>query len=576
MKIFFTFLMAFSLLSSTLFAQTIVGTDAENKNVVLEEFTGIHCVYCPDGHEIAQGIQNNYPEDVVLINIHTGGYAEPGTGEPDYRTEWGAAIAGQSGLLGYPAGTVNRHLFPGLSQGSGTAIGRFNWSVAANQTLGETSYLNVGLNATIVTSTRQLVVEVEVYYTGDSPESTNFLNVAILQNNIHGPQTGGGSGNNYNHMHMLREMLTGQWGIEISETSAGSLFSKTITYEIPEDYIGVEVVLDNLDIVAFVTETHQEIESGNSAGDITMISSNEYDAAILANLIPQTVCSDIITPVAEMKNYGSVNLTNLDIYYSINGGDEILYQWTGNLLQGESTEIALPAVDYIPTDNNNISIRCELPNGETDELPQNDYLSKDFEGSQSYPENCYFIVLITDNAEEITWSITDDNGTVVTDGGPYTSNGLKVHSFSFPYDGCFNLTVNDATGSGLMGKPYSILSEDEEVLWSGDDFTYSTNVELAHGMVVDINDVTFANDVEINPNPITNNANIVFNLYEKSDVNIAVFDILGHSVMNLYQGEMLSGKKNLNINVSDLNEGIYFVKLQMGSDVVTKKVVVTK
>ena len=51
-------------------AQNIVGTDPENKNVILEEFTGIHCTYCPQGHQIAQGIQNSNP-GVVLINIHT-------------------------------------------------------------------------------------------------------------------------------------------------------------------------------------------------------------------------------------------------------------------------------------------------------------------------------------------------------------------------------------------------------------------------------------------------------------------------------------------------------------------------
>tara|TARA_R100000353_G_scaffold89061_1_gene65941 strand:- start:21688 stop:21831 length:144 start_codon:yes stop_codon:yes gene_type:complete len=29
------------------------------------------------------------------------------------RTNWGAAIAAQTGLSGYPSGTVNRHVFSG-------------------------------------------------------------------------------------------------------------------------------------------------------------------------------------------------------------------------------------------------------------------------------------------------------------------------------------------------------------------------------------------------------------------------------------------------------------------------------
>ena len=576
MKIFFTFLTLFSLLSSAVVAQTIVGTDPENKNIVLEEFTGIHCGFCPDGHVIAQEIQNNYPEDVVLINIHTGGYAQPNAGEPDFRTEWGAAIAGQSGLLGYPAGTVNRHLFPGLSQGSGTAIGRFNWANASNQFLAEPSYLNVGCRATIITSTRQLLVEVEVYYTDDSPQLTNYLNIAVLQNNILGPQSGGGAGSNYNHMHMLRELLTGQWGVEITETTTGSLYSKTIVYEIPDNYNDVDVILEDVDIVAFVTESHQEVVSGISAGDIIMITSKDYDAGILASLIPQTVCSGEITPIVEMKNYGLINLTSLDIFSSINDGEEIYYPWTGNLVQNESAEISLPTVNYTPTDNNIINVRCELPNGEIDELPQNDYYAKDFEGSQTFPENCYFIILISGNTEEITWSITDDTGLVIEEGGPYTSTGLKVHPFSFPSEGCYNLTVNDATGSGLMGKPYSLVNEAQEIIWAGGDFTYTTNVELAYDIIIDINETLSSNNISIYPNPITNIANIEFSLLKNNDVSIAIYDILGKNIKNLYQGEMMSGANNVQMNVSELNEGIYFVKLQINNQIITKKIVIRK
>ncbi|MDX1351042.1 MAG: hypothetical protein R3279_12370, partial [Putridiphycobacter sp.] len=57
------------------FAQLPVSTMPDNKNVVLEEFTGITCVFCPQGHAIANTIAANNPGDVVLINIHTGGYA---------------------------------------------------------------------------------------------------------------------------------------------------------------------------------------------------------------------------------------------------------------------------------------------------------------------------------------------------------------------------------------------------------------------------------------------------------------------------------------------------------------------
>jgi hypothetical protein len=45
-------LFIFLLTSTLVLAQTIVSTSPENKKIVLEEYTGIHCTYCPDGHEL--------------------------------------------------------------------------------------------------------------------------------------------------------------------------------------------------------------------------------------------------------------------------------------------------------------------------------------------------------------------------------------------------------------------------------------------------------------------------------------------------------------------------------------------
>src|SRR5690625_7333412 len=76
------------------------------------------------------------------------------------------------------------------------------------------SYLNMAVEATLDIDTRELTVHVEAYYTGDSPKSTNRLNVALLQNNTLGPQAGGGMGNEYVHMRRLVDLLTGQWRSE--------------------------------------------------------------------------------------------------------------------------------------------------------------------------------------------------------------------------------------------------------------------------------------------------------------------------------------------------------------------------
>jgi len=566
-----------SLLAFTvsLFAQTIVGTDPENKNVILEEFTGINCPNCPAGHVIGQAIYDAHPDDVVLINIHTGFYANPSGSQPDYRTEWGAAIAGQSNLAGYPAGTVNRHLFPGWGQNTGgTAMSRNYWTTASNQMLAQPSYLNVGVEAIIVSSTRQLVVNVEVYYTDNSPAGSNYLNVAVLQNNIIGYQSGGSS--NYNHKHMLRHLLTGQWGVPITETTQESLYAGTFTYELPEDYRDIEVVLENLDVAAFVTQTHQEAISGNLA-DITIVESYDYDAAVNFVNIPQTACSGEMSPIVLLKNYGVIDLTSLDFAYSINGGEPATFSWTGNLAQNETEEVTLPMIAYDATDNNIVDISCESPNGEADELPQNDYFSADIPGSQTFPTDCYFGVQTLGNPEDITWSITDMDDVVIIDGGPYDTPGLQLAEFSFPETGCYTLTLNDASGEALSGGFYIMTDSDTELIWTGEDFTGITvTAEFAHGMIVDVEEIIIADNITIYPNPVTRTANIEFTLNNQSNMKITVLDMLGKSAISLYEGIMNSGQHRIQLDASNLAQGIYFVKLQSNNEIITKKIMISK
>ncbi len=307
-----------------------------------------------------------------------------------------------------------------------------------------------------------------------------------------------------------------------------------------------------------------------------MVTSNNYDAAIFSTIVPQTACSDELTPVVNLKNYGVIDLTSLEFYYTVNDGDAVAFSWTGNLAQNESEYVTLPILTYTPTDNNIINIWCELPNGEADQLPQNDDYNQNIVGSQNFPENCSFLLLVLENPEAITWSISDENGTIVAEGGPYSNNGFKIHPFSFPETGCYDLTLSDATGMGLSGNLYVIADENDDILWTGGEFTYTATANLAHGITVDINETLSSDDISIHPNPVAATANIEFSLANNSDVNIAVFDILGKKITNLYDGEMSMGLQNITWDVNELNNGVYFVKIQMNNQVVTKKIMVTK
>ncbi len=343
-------------------SQTIVDTLPQNKNVVLEEFTGIHCGFCPDGHKISEQIAAANPNDFFAINIHVGSYATPSAGEPDFRTQWGTAISGQSGLTGYPAGTVNRHLFAGMSQGTGTAMSRSNWSTATTQTIAQPSYVNLAASADINLATKEMTLLVEGYFTGTGAPASMKLNVALLQNNIEGPQSGSSANpsqvlpnGNYNHMHMLRDLLTGQWGISIDTTAQGTFFSRSFTYQIPTAITNIPVELADLEIIVFIAEGNQEIVTGNKAviNYITPPGVFNVDMKIENKTTTPGLCDVSVTPKVLITNTSTTNTADtFNVEYTMNGGTAVSQLYTSSpLAPGDTMTVSFPSINITEMSN---------------------------------------------------------------------------------------------------------------------------------------------------------------------------------------------------------------------------------
>ena len=256
------FLFAFVGFTQYVNSQTIVSTAPSNRCVVLEMFTGGYCQFCPDAHRRSDSLCTTNPDSIFDIRIHWGTYA------PDFNTQWGYALANNGyDLLYYPSGSINRHKFIGTDY----YMLRQYWPDYSDSILQSLSPVNIAATASINSTTRMLTVNVELYYTGNSSMSTNYINVALLQNNIIGNQQGGivyypdmvDSGGLYRHMHILRHLLTGQWGDAVNTTTAGTFVSRQYTYAIPDTI--VDVAVDNLcdlEVIAFIAEGHREIITG--------------------------------------------------------------------------------------------------------------------------------------------------------------------------------------------------------------------------------------------------------------------------------------------------------------------------
>lgn len=84
------------------------------------------------------------------------------------------------------------------------------------------------------------------------------------------------------------------------------------------------------------------------------------------------------------------------------------------------------------------------------------------------------------------------------------------------------------------------------------------------------------NNVNVYPNPITNNAIVDFNLAEANNVSIVLVNTIGQVVITTDLGKMNAGAQNYSLNASSLSNGLYFLNIKVGNYTITKKVTINK
>lgn len=221
-----------------------------NKRVLIEDFTGTWCQYCP---RVAYAIDqvNAQTTDATIVAIHRG--------NDPYNFSGASALESQIGLVGYPTAMLNRTTEWAFPEPS-------NIDQAVNLTTGANPKIGVALTTTTTGNTSSVQVKVKF--------GTNFSNLKLvvyaLEDNLIYNQTNSTTyydGRNplvgFEHDHVVRAVLTSSiLGEAITgSTNYNDEFSKSFTYTIPST-----VNASNVHFVAVVLNSSNTALNSRSAG----------------------------------------------------------------------------------------------------------------------------------------------------------------------------------------------------------------------------------------------------------------------------------------------------------------------
>ncbi len=216
----------------------------QSRVVVIEEFTGVKCPPCPQGHVVLAAIEQKYPNRVAILGIQPFG---PPQSRPmdtpfdqiytrhDNRSQDGTDIANNiyGGLSNIPIAGIDRS-----PSNNNLLIDRTAWVSVVDSRIPLATSANVLVTSNYDASSRQAIIKVHVAYTQPVAKAQK-LTLAIVEDSVIDGQEGAGTGGydqDYVHMHVLRDIITSSTGNVILSQYAtkqpGLVYERAFVYTV--------------------------------------------------------------------------------------------------------------------------------------------------------------------------------------------------------------------------------------------------------------------------------------------------------------------------------------------------------
>jgi len=222
--------------------------------ILIEEFTGIRCVQCPPGAEELDNLQTLYPENIVVVSLHTGFFAtpEPGKSMFDFRTADGNALEMILGAPdnGWPSAIINRKKFEGATS---LHSSRTSWAGYIAQELENEALFGLTVNTTWDPGTRALRADVNAI-ARDNVAGPLRITLLITESGIVDYQKDIRYGEvpEYVHKHVLRDVISNSVEGDVVVTgsvTAGQSIDYAVNYTLPAEWKS-----EKCEVVAFISD----------------------------------------------------------------------------------------------------------------------------------------------------------------------------------------------------------------------------------------------------------------------------------------------------------------------------------
>lgn len=551
------------------------------RNVLLEEFTAIHCSYCPQAHAIAQNLHHVLGNRLQVMAVHVSDLATPGGNEQDFRTDFGPLWFAAHGSSAMPSGDLNRHRFEELaSRDSAYSISRAYWYEAARSLLNDTAEVNLYVEAVLDTLRRKIEVRVEYFYPAVIKDEFSLLTVVLAENYVRGTQTGATGGAQYLHKHIVRNLFTDVWGDTVREIEKGKIGEKKYSLVLPEQYGNNHAPdFSRLEVIAFMSRPDKEVLNSTSA-------QVDYDGRYAAPEVSLSApsldkgWSRAAIPV-RIENLGTDTVESLS--FSVVMGNETYYPELSQLKipYGEEQELELSLGQYPFSKIVRYMIKVTEINGVAKESNMiSDYINAPVEVET---DKLNITITTDEHGGDITYTVRNRAGDVLESGGPFAEgetltekiewNCQRGEVYSFEIRDAFldgfngGYKVEDVNGKNIVSTNY--------VGHYGAVFSFVYPEHTADESETGVAPCTPRIRMSHNPVPASRPVNeLTFSGFGAKQLDMEVFDVQGKVVFRNRVSSERIGNTSYRLDTQQFRSGFYFIKVGGNGNAAVEKMVI--
>ena len=356
---------------------------------------------------------------------------------------------------------------------------------------------------------------------------------------------------------------------------------------------GDSITLD-MDIEAYTNQAGGGGSSHNISSTVFFYGEDKYafDAELNTIMAPSTEsefmnynpsCGEVIVVI---KNNSRTPLTYSKIEYGPEGGKMRIEEWTGNLAFEQMDTVYLPAPYWTGIDAGHTKFIAKLitPNRSySDDNPANDMYISDIELAPRW-EPIRVLFRSNGQPQENKITITNEKGEVVWELGDFDPNTTYDENLTLP-EGCYQFLLTDENEDGLdwwvyrqtgqntrTGGSMRIFKQSGGLYATAVDFGREFRANFIVGkMDVQEAPIQGATSFDVFPNPTEGKVSVLIPAFNEGTVKIEVIDRLGRILLerentpsDLEHWEIL--------DFTGLQQDMYFVKVSLGDNIFTKKI----